>query len=408
MKALCVIAALAIQALGCLAAAAEIRWADPRGFFEQEVISEKLLQPGLRQISASGKIDGRPIQSHLIVADLNRADLRLEAFPGRRVLVPKSGQFVWRSTVSQMLADHNALAAINVAFFDIGSTQASQGLVIREGHMLREPQEARPSLLVTKDGRLAIAEPGWKASVMAGARRRPLAGINRPTLGGDEVVAYQLPWSRSPGSSAAFTRDQKITEVHVGPLVFHPSPGPGQPARRTGPIIEIRTDGSSIPIQENHLVLSASDAAAPFFRNVSVGQEVGVEWVLENLPPGLSFSEIDQAVSAQPILIQKGETLDGGGAFWTTRHPRSAVAIHPDGKQVILAVVDGRSTASAGMALGTLARYLHHLGAHDALNLDGGGSSAIGTRVDGKSRILNQPSDGRERPFPTGLGVTAR
>jgi len=397
-----------ICSFGCLAAHCDTRWADPKGFFEDETISEKTLRPGLRQISASGKREGRPIRSHLIVADLSRPELRLEAFPGRRILVSKSGQFVWRSTVSQMLADQDALAAINVAFFDIGSTQASQGLVIRDGRILREPQAARPSLLAAKDGRVAIAEVEWQAFVQAGAQRRPLAGVNRPILGGDEVVAYQLPWSRSPGSSATFTRDQNVKEIHIGPLTFHPATGPGQPARRSGPVIEIRSDGSPIEIKNNHLVLSASESAAPFFRNVSVGQELAIEWTLENLPAELPFHEIDQAVSAQPVLIRDGKLVDGGGAFWTTRHPRSAVAIHPDGKQLILLVVDGRSTSSAGMALGTLGQYLQHLGAHQALNLDGGGSSAIGTRTGGKSTILNQPSDGRERPFPTGLGITGR
>ena len=399
---------LVLSFFGCHASQGDTRWADPKGFFDDGKVSEDLLRPGLRRISASGKRDGRPIRSHLVVADLNLPGLRLEAFPGRRILVPKAGQFVWRSTVSQMLVDHDALAAINVAFFDIGSTQASQGLVIRDGRILREPQADRPSLLVAKDGRVAIAEVGWKASVQAGAQRRPLAGVNRPMLGGDELVAYQLPWSRSPGSSAAFTRDQKVKEIHIGPLTFHPAAGPGQPARRSGPVIEIRTDGLPIALKNNHLVLSASESASPFFRNVSVGQELSIDWTLENLPADLPFHEVDQAVSAQPVLIRDGKLVAGGGAFWTTRHPRSAVAIHPDGKQVILLVVDGRSTASAGMALGTLGQYLQHLGAHQAINLDGGGSSAIGTRTGGKTAILNQPSDGRERPFPTGLGITGR
>jgi exopolysaccharide biosynthesis protein len=39
------------------------------------------------------------------------------------------------------------------------------------------------------------------------------------------------------------------------------------------------------------------------------------------------------------------------------------------------------------------------------MNLDGGGSSAIGAKLDGMPRILNTPSDGRERAIPTGLGV---
>ncbi len=385
--------------------AAEPRWGDPRGFFEQETVTETEVRPGLRRIAARGLREGRAIESQLLVVDLRRPDLRLEALTGRRILRAKSGQFVWRSTVSQMLADHDALGAINVAFFDIGATQATQGLVVRNGKLLREPQAGRPALLAYDDGRLALAEPTWSGRVHSGAQRRPLAGVNRPQLAADEVVAYQLPWSRSPGGSANFTRTQKVREILIGPVVFHPATATGEAARLAGPVIEIRDDGRPFELEENQLVLSAGESAAPFFRATRVGAEVAIDWSLQGLPPGHAAHTLRHAVAAQPLLIRDGKKLPGDGSFWTTRHPRSAVALHPDGKQAILLVVDGRSAKSAGMALATLADYLLHLGAHDALNLDGGGSSALALRSEGKVLILNTPSDGRERPIPTGLGV---
>jgi hypothetical protein len=323
------------------------------------------------------------------------------------VLAAKSGQFVYRSTVSQMLEDEKSLAAINVAFFDIGSTQATQGLVIRDGDMLREPQPGRPSLFVTDANELALGEATWQARVHLGKQRRPIAGVNRPQLGGDEIVIYRLPWSRSPGSFASFSRGQKVREIHIGPVTSQPADETDDSTRLAGPILEIRENGEPIPLKENHIVLTASEAAAPFFRDAAVGQEVVINWKLADLPEGLKHGQIAQAVSAQPILVREGKLVSGGGKFWTTRHPRSAVAIHPDRRHVLLLVVDGRSKASAGMALGTLGKYLLHLGAHEAMNFDGGGSSAIGIRVNGKTQILNTPSDGRERPFPTGLGLVA-
>jgi exopolysaccharide biosynthesis protein len=60
-----------------------------------------------------------------------------------------------------------------------------------------------------------------------------------------------------------------------------------------------------------------------------------------------------------------------------------------DGRTVWLYVVDGRSTASVGMTLVELAEALRRLGAWDALNFDGGGSTAL--VVDGQ--LVNVPSD---------------
>jgi hypothetical protein len=56
--------------------------------------------------------------------------------------------------------------------------------------------------------------------------------------------------------------------------------------------------------------------------------------------------------------------------------------------------VDGRQKASAGMSLSELAEELQRMGAVEALNLDGGGSSTLVVR----GEVKNRPSDGKERP----------
>ena len=61
-----------------------------------------------------------------------------------------------------------------------------------------------------------------------------------------------------------------------------------------------------------------------------------------------------------------------------------------------------------------LANLMLELGAEDALNLDGGGSSTmVGLRPDGLLGVLNSPSDGAagglpglQRPVPDGLQVS--
>jgi len=63
--------------------------------------------------------------------------------------------------------------------------------------------------------------------------------------------------------------------------------------------------------------------------------------------------------------------------------------------------VDGRSAHNTGMTLRELSALMVHLGAMEAMNLDGGGSA---TMVVG-GRIVNEPSDGRERPIGSALLV---
>ena len=86
-------------------------------------------------------------------------------------------------------------------------------------------------------------------------------------------------------------------------------------------------------------------------------------------------------------------------------HPRTAVGIDADGRTLLILVVDGRSAVSRGYTMVELADLMTALGAENALNLDGGGSSAMYTRAGtGAMAIVNEPSDGAERKVANGFG----
>ena len=88
-------------------------------------------------------------------------------------------------------------------------------------------------------------------------------------------------------------------------------------------------------------------------------------------------------------------------------HPRTAIGIDRDTGQLLLLVVDGRQDLSRGSTMKELAKLFQRLGAEDALNLDGGGSSIMLARqLDGSLAVLNSPSDGHPRPVANGLEVT--
>lgn len=88
------------------------------------------------------------------------------------------------------------------------------------------------------------------------------------------------------------------------------------------------------------------------------------------------------------------------------RHPRTAAGVTADGRTLILLVVDGRQPGhSVGATLPELADLLIELGVHDAVALDGGGSSSFHYRRPDGSLLTNRPSDGRWRPVANHLGV---
>ena len=91
------------------------------------------------------------------------------------------------------------------------------------------------------------------------------------------------------------------------------------------------------------------------------------------------------------------------------RHPRTAAGVTKDGRHLILLVLDGRQPKhSIGASLHDTARWLLALGAHDGINLDGGGSTILVIEGGiGGARILNQPSAGLPRVNAAHLGVFA-
>lgn len=85
---------------------------------------------------------------------------------------------------------------------------------------------------------------------------------------------------------------------------------------------------------------------------------------------------------------------------WKEEHPRTAVGQKVDGN-IVLVVVDGRSSANAGVTGKELAEIMLELGCVNSINLDGGDSSEM--IVDDK--IINKPSGGSERPIGAALVV---
>lgn len=98
---------------------------------------------------------------------------------------------------------------------------------------------------------------------------------------------------------------------------------------------------------------------------------------------------------------------DGAKGSWSgdTREPRTAIG-YTTNDIVYIVVIDGRrSDYSIGMELTDVATVLHSLGAHQAINLDGGGSSTMVLKENGEFKLANRVSGTSERNVANGLAI---
>lgn len=122
---------------------------------------------------------------------------------------------------------------------------------------------------------------------------------------------------------------------------------------------------------------------------------------IERIEARRDWPAMTHAVGGVPRVVRAGKAVDecaqegNGGSFASARHPRSAAAIGADGR-LFLAAIDGRTAAGAGMSLAELGQWLAELGAEDALNLDGGGSTCLWVAGEPFAGVVNHPSDNKQ------------
>lgn len=103
----------------------------------------------------------------------------------------------------------------------------------------------------------------------------------------------------------------------------------------------------------------------------------------------------DNVMVTGPLLIFDGKDAPlSKSAFNDNRHPRSCACITKD-KYLILMVIDGRTPQSQGVSLPELRQLLGWLNCKDAVNLDGGGSTALYIEGQPEAGIVNMPCDNK-------------
>lgn len=101
-------------------------------------------------------------------------------------------------------------------------------------------------------------------------------------------------------------------------------------------------------------------------------------------------------LSSGPMMIANGRNLTiPNDDFCNDRHPRTAVGKKADGT-IVLITVDGRNAEAAGMSIPELQKTMFWLGCTEAINLDGGGSTAMYIKDQPYKGVVSYPSDNKK------------
>ncbi|MEV6715799.1 phosphodiester glycosidase family protein [Lentzea sp. NPDC051208] len=270
-----------------------------------------------------------------------------------------------------------AVAAINGDFFDIDNSNAPEGVGVQDGH-LRKSGEGR-AIGIDAAGVGSVMETFFEGTLNG---THELTQLNSAQIDVDGIGVFNSLWgtySRARATQGAANTAEVIVKDDVVQSVGSPSDRPVQGYALVG-----RDRGADVL-----RALKPGDRAEIGYRNrTSDG------------------STPKTAIGGRQLLVRNGRNV----APADSPHPRTAVGFSQDGKKMYMLTVDGRqSPYLQGLDLDDLADAMIELGAHNALNLDGGGSSTMLAREPGTTelKVVNTPSDGGERPVPNGLALYA-
>jgi hypothetical protein len=333
------------------------------------IVKTRRIAPGLTYMRIVRR--QLPLRTFVLRIDLSKAitldtTIAEDALPSRRQL-------------SRIVRNHGALAGVN------GDPGEGLGNTVhpfaQDGDLLHTAGPDAEMFAVSKDeSSTFLGNPKLNVSVtdMSNGRVFTLDRWNRRAPEPGEIVGFS-PLGGTLAAPPSFS-----CSVRLAPQ------GPAQVAVPDGVdrdyLVDLATCSESPLDRNGGVVLSTAPGTdeAEQLLALTPGTPMRLHWTL-------GWPGVFDAVGGDPILL-----LDGAQTpicVSCARQPRTAIGVTATGR-ILLVVIDGRQPRwSRGATLGELRSTLRDLGAVDALNLDGGGSSEM--VVDGE--VVNRPSDGRER-----------
>lgn len=319
-----------------------------------------------------------------------------------------------RRPTSEMALNAGARAAVNGPF-KVPLLDIPRHLTVIDGELMTTgmPTQHGYAFTSTADGiRAWIGRPVMDIRATQGEVSFPVVGWNAEQPSKGQVVAFT---ARGGTSRSLTTRTCAALLSPVGDVR-----GP----ERTYMVERVRSrDGRCdvLPLQLGNVGYEHVLLAGKPVRSLVSGQEVGLSVDLGH------YGKVREAFSGLPMLVKDGVNIaprcgmechpkKGPDRCFGCRNPRTAVGIgegcsdKDPGTECLgyLVAVDGRQEGwSEGVRFRPLGDLMIELGAYDAVNLDGGGSTEMWVRARNElcemrtsiGCVVNRVAYGTERPL---------
>ena len=340
-------------------------------------------------------------------------------FEGHVGPVLASGIVPENRPLSTIAAELGALAAINGGYFVIGAGDGTPGdlagISMIDGSLVSEAVRHRTSLILPRSSGRHADITALTTEIFATAddgARRAVDGLNRkPGL---------IRGCGGIGDTPTDEPKHDFTCTDTGELIlFRPvfgattEPGNGVEVvlAANGTVMQLRSlRGGTIP-PDGAVLAGTGDGATWLLNHARVGTvvDIGIR-VLNERRHRLKPDDDEGIVNGGPRLLRNGSiditaAAEGfvypeNGEFYYRfggrRNPRTLAGVTQDGRLLLVAVDGRRPGYSVGASFTESAIIMRSLGAVDAVNLDGGGSTTITVGA----AVMNQPSDPTgERPI---------
>ncbi len=293
-----------------------------------------------------------------------------------------------RDTISNLVkknnTDNTIVAAINSDFFDTGNS-TTMGNLVKNGKILTT-SVGYDDFASFNMGTHGLPYVGYINSpnnkVTNGTYTKTLSYINKPYLQYNRTIMFDNDYSKK---SLGKTIGADVLEMLV----------------LDGVIVEIRRFGEPFAISDNSFVLaSVGSDIAEMSKNFKLGDPITVNY-------DVNFKYMDLSIGGGAQLIKDGAVITNFSQNIKGNHPRTGLGISKDRKELILVTVDGRTSSYRGVTQTELATLLKGLGAYEAINLDGGGSTQMVSKSPWTNSVttVNYPSDKAERKMYTALAI---
>ncbi|MTH54204.1 hypothetical protein GKZ89_12405 [Bacillus mangrovi] len=348
---------------------------------------EKTISPGVEQETITLNSSRGRQEAFVMNVDLDDPEIELDAG------LPNGKDFGMQPVRQQAAAaskpGQTVIGAFNADFYNM-SNGIPNGTVIHDGKILKSGY--KESFGMKKDGTPLFGIPGVQFKLHTEGNIQHIDHLNG-SRSANHLALYSAPL-KSTGTNTSGT--EAVLSVLSGDV--------HKPGTMKAKVDEIIEGKGNETIEEGKLVLSGHGAGSDKVKNLKPGQEIEIETQIST-----QWADAEEGLSGNHKLVQGGKkTTLASDSFTKATAPRTAVGKKADGS-IFFAVVDGRAPGySEGITVFELQDMMFEMGAVEALNLDGGGSSTFTSREPGEGglAVVNRPSDGYERSVANSFLIT--